>query len=395
MTNPTDDTAGQIARVSVDAILDRLIDAHEPADVLAALDAAFGPGASLFIIDHDFLEVRFVDDGRTIPLDGPLADALSEAVPVTTDHGWWLPIPERNAVTLGLLYASPPDDDTREPLVRRSRRIGLCTPMLRARFEDFEQRRRSHDMSVAAELQWSLLPPRAGTAGGFNFASALEPAYDVAGDLFDYSFFDDALWVYSLDAMGHGMEATLSGVIALTAIRNARREGRSLVEQIAYANEAVHEQWGGRRFVTGVGCRLTTDGISVVNAGHEPLRRRRGERIEGLSVAPSIPLGIEASTTYETHSLDPLMLGDSLILLSDGSAEARNAAGSPFGTPAVDAALEASWNASPLRAARSYLKRILDYSDGGRPGDDITAVIISVDAVADAGGHRSILGGAA
>ena len=40
---------------------------------------------------------------------------------------------------------------------------------------------------LAAELQWSLLPPLTYAAGGVTVAGALEPAYDIAGDTIDYA----------------------------------------------------------------------------------------------------------------------------------------------------------------------------------------------------------------
>lgn len=51
----------------------------------------------------------------------------------------------------------------------------------------FFRTRRGEQMSVAAEIQWSLLPPLAMTMPRVAVTGVLEPAYDVAGDSFDYA----------------------------------------------------------------------------------------------------------------------------------------------------------------------------------------------------------------
>jgi hypothetical protein len=42
-------------------------------------------------------------------------------------------------------------------------------------------------MSLPAGMQWDLLPPLSARTAGALIAGALEPAYDIAGDAFDYA----------------------------------------------------------------------------------------------------------------------------------------------------------------------------------------------------------------
>ena len=42
-------------------------------------------------------------------------------------------------------------------------------------------------LSIAAEMQWDLLPPLACAAGGIASRGMLEPAYSIGGDSFDYA----------------------------------------------------------------------------------------------------------------------------------------------------------------------------------------------------------------
>ena len=60
-------------------------------------------------------------------------------------------------------------------------------------------------MDLAAEMQWSLLPPLSFAAAGMTIAGLLEPAYEVGGDCFDYAFNAGLLDFAVLDSVGHGL----------------------------------------------------------------------------------------------------------------------------------------------------------------------------------------------
>ncbi|HEX5524713.1 MAG TPA: hypothetical protein VFX53_14805, partial [Pedococcus sp.] len=83
------------------------------------------------------------------------------------------------------------DDDDR----RLTRRLaGLVADILvtKGMYTDcFFQARRRQPMSLSAEMQWQLLPPLTMNTPQVAIAGALEPAYDVAGDSFDYALNED------------------------------------------------------------------------------------------------------------------------------------------------------------------------------------------------------------
>jgi hypothetical protein len=117
-----------------------------------------------------------------------------------------------------------------------------------------ELARRGRPLSLPAEIQWELLPRLALEAPEYAVAGALEPAYEVGGDTFDYAAQPEALTVSVTDAMGHGLQAALLAGLAVAALRNARRQPAGLLEQVDHANQALHAQFGGERFVTGRCC---------------------------------------------------------------------------------------------------------------------------------------------
>ena len=70
-------------------------------------------------------------------------------------------------------------------------------------------RRRERAMSLSASMQWDLLPPLSARTGGAVIAGVLEPAYDIAGDAFDYVVNGGDLQFAIIDGMGHGIGSTL------------------------------------------------------------------------------------------------------------------------------------------------------------------------------------------
>ena len=67
--------------------------------------------------------------------------------------------------------------------------------------------RRQAGMGLAAEMQWSLLPPLTFACHEVTIAAALEPAYEVAGDTVDYAVDAGSARVAVLDGMGHGLRS--------------------------------------------------------------------------------------------------------------------------------------------------------------------------------------------
>ena len=55
-------------------------------------------------------------------------------------------------------------------------------------------RRRGRGMTLAASMQWDLLPPLTLRSSRAVVTGLLEPAYEVAGDAFDYAHQWPAAW---------------------------------------------------------------------------------------------------------------------------------------------------------------------------------------------------------
>lgn len=138
----------------------------------------------------------------------------------------------------------------------------------------FEVTRRSTRFTVAAEMQWQLLPGRAVTTPAYTLAGQLEPAPYVQGDAFDWSADGDALTLCAVHVTGHGQSAALLSTLAVTALRNARRAEIALADQACLADQAVYAEYGGDRHVSALLMRVDPAGrAEVVDAGSPALLR--------------------------------------------------------------------------------------------------------------------------
>jgi serine phosphatase RsbU (regulator of sigma subunit) len=207
--------------------------------------------------------------------------------------------------------------------------------------------RRTARMGLAAEIQWSLLPPLTFANHDVSVAAALEPAYTVAGDSVDYAVDAGVARFAVFDGVGHELlSAQLVGLV-VAAYRNARRTGQTLVEAAQQINWAVTGVFPGEGFVTGLLSELdtATGSFSWVSAGHlPPLLLRHGQLVKTLELAPVLPFGLglddvlmrtgveELSPAVHvgTEQLEP---GDYVLLYTDGVIEARSPDGELFGIP--------------------------------------------------------------
>lgn len=245
----------------------------------------------------------------------------------------------------------------------------------------FQLARRRRPMSLAAEIQWELLPPLTCSTPELVLSGMLEPCYDIGGDTFDYALSGDVAHLAIIDAMGHGLPATLLSGLAVGSYRHSRRHRLDLVETYAAMDQAVAQQFGPERFVTAQLCRVerSTGRLRWVNAGHPaPLLVRGGRVVRVLTCAPSLPVGFGGAVTeIAEEALEP---GDRLLFFTDGVVEARSPAGEFFGDQRLEELLTKAVAAGlPAPETVRRLTRELLAHQGGRLQDDATMLLLQWD----------------
>lgn len=321
--------------------------------------------------------------GSWVPVgEGPVGEAYDaqRTVTVQVDDAARVHVPiSLRGDRIGVLQATLPaplEGDTEEVLGDLALTLAYVLSLAPQYTDAFERARRRQPLTVAAEMQWSVLPGRAFSADEFSLAGALIPAYEVGGDVYDFCSDPDALWLAAIDAMGHGVRASVLSALVSHTLRNIRRETSDVVAQVAAADRVLTETFGGAQFVTGVVLQveLDTGRCRFVNAGHPPpFRVRRGE-LDVLRRRPNVPMGLFTERTFAPIELD-LEPGDRLVLVSDGVVEGLLQTGDQYGDRwLADRVGETA--GLPTRQAVEALQRDLVRQVDDRLHDDATFVVL-------------------
>ncbi|MDR6974399.1 serine phosphatase RsbU (regulator of sigma subunit) [Streptomyces sp. 3330] len=239
------------------------------------------------------------------------------------------------------------------------------------------QARRKDRLTLAAEMQWQLLPGRSCASAEYELGAQLEPAYAIYGDNFDWSATADRLMLYVSNGMGEGIEASLLTNLAVNALRNARRAGISLADQAALADQAVYAHYRGRCYlsVLMVDFDLASGQALVVDAGSPQLLRLRNGAIEHVTFEAQLPLGMFEETAYEAQRFE-VEPGDRLVFVSDGVHAVASPRGEAYGDTALARAVMSTRLLPAADVPRAVLRELTGHRGQAAPDDDALVVCL-------------------
>ncbi|MFM2077169.1 MAG: hypothetical protein RJA49_1059, partial [Actinomycetota bacterium] len=239
-------------------------------DTLAAATSAaaavLGWSARLYLIDYSqrvlvALPIRGEPDPAVEDVDATLPGrAFRTAEPVQSEAEdaarLWVPLLD-GVERLGVVDVRFPlgtdvDSDALRTQVRRF--VALVGHLVAAKNpygDAFHRARSGGQRSVSSELIWALLPPLTMAGPDVVISGLLEPAEQVAGDVFDYAMQDGMAHVGMFDATGHDLHSSVIGSLALAAYRNGRRRGEPLSALAARIDTTLLEYAVGT-YATGV-----------------------------------------------------------------------------------------------------------------------------------------------
>jgi hypothetical protein len=278
---------------------------------------------------------------------------------------------------LALTLDTVDDDDRR--LLRRLAGLVADIIVTKDSYTDrFFQARRSMPMSLAAEIQWALMPPLSMVTPQVALAGNLEPAYDIAGDSFDYAINDNILHLAVIDAMGHGLNAAVLATVAIGAYRQARRADAGLAELYGLMDAAIDQQFGPEQFVTAQMMRLdiATGRLQWVNAGHmAPLLIRAHRVMRALESPGALPVGFGGATPHVSE--EQLRRGDRLLFFTDGVTEEHRRGEEQFGQDRfISLAERAGHGGDSVQETVRELSHSLTRARGGSTTDDTTLFMV-------------------
>ncbi len=239
------------------------------------------------------------------------------------------------------------------------------------------QARRRDRLTLAAEMQWQLLPGRSCSRPEYELGAQLEPAYAIFGDNFDWSATADRLSLYVTNGMGEGIEASLLTNLAISALRNARRAGLPIADQAALADQAVYAHYRGRCYVSVLmlDIELATGLVRAVDAGSPRLLRLRQGVVERMPFDAQLPLGMFEETDYvaQEFRVEP---GDRLVFVSDGVYGVASPGGEAYGDAALARAIQSTRLLPAAEVPRAILRELTGHRGETVPDDDALVVCL-------------------
>ncbi|MFF5084328.1 PP2C family protein-serine/threonine phosphatase [Actinoplanes sp. NPDC000266] len=326
----------------------------------------------VYLVDYRLAALLPLLGGEPVTHPGdPAWRSFDHQSEVIDDAAVHLPVTARGE-RIGVLRAAPvPDDpDRRGELAEIATLLGHELQSAAAGTDRYRTAARTKRLTLAAEMQWELLPGRSRVRPSFSLAGQLEPSYAVRGDSFDWAEHDGRLFLSVLNGMGDGVQAALLTALATYALRNARRAGIGLADQAALADQAVYAQHRGGQYVSALMLEvdLATGEVLAVDAGSPQLLFLRDGVVTEHKLAAQFPLGMFEDTDYRVQAFT-LRPGDRLMIVSDGVHEAVTGA-------ALARFVRHTGSLAPLQAVRSLLGDMRTHLEDADLEDDAVAVCL-------------------
>ncbi len=236
------------------------------------------------------------------------------------------------------------------------------------------------EMSVARDIQLSLMPRANPQIEGFDIAGLNQPAAETGGDVFDFiPLRDGRLGILLADASGHGIGPALVAVQCRAMIRALFTTTEDLNTILTQTNAILNQDLDSGRFITvflGI-LDPRTATIEYVSGGHAPIMYYSyGSDEERIESATTQPLGFLSS--IDGKPAEPIVMqnGDVLILITDGLYEWENLNGEEFGTDRVFAVVREYQKRSATEIVQAMYQGVVAFGEGTVQYDDLTVILV-------------------
>jgi hypothetical protein len=225
----------------------------------------------------------------------------------------------------------------------------VITVLLLWRFLRSQREREQWRLEIeqARQVQQMLIPEQLPATPGLMIESEYRPAHVVGGDFFQIlpDRRDGSVLIVAGDVTGHGLQAGMLVALLVGAIRTVTDTSFDPLLLLQTLNQRLCGR--GHAHATCLALHITADGAATLaNAGHLPPYLNSTE----LPMEGAILLGMIEDAEFSVMHFE-LQPGDTLMLLSDGIAEAQDAQGQLFGFERIEAMLRGATPRQAVNAA--------------------------------------------
>jgi len=281
--------------------------------------------------------------------------------------------------------------DTRQPRLLNEREMrflclmanqaAMAIEKARLHQEEIQRQRMEQELSLAQQIQLSLLPDFCPDVPGWEISVYYKPAHRVGGDFYDFFSLPGEpgrIGMIIADVSGKGVSAALFMVHCRTMIRTSALRGDRPADTLIEANKLILRDNRSDLFVTVFyGILDTQSGLfAYANGGHcRPLW------FEGASGkfrelgARGIILGNLENIKLEERAIE-LTPGDVLTFYTDGVTESRNIDGALFGKERLRSAVAENPDASAQQTLQEVVHTLNDFTEDAPQSDDFTLLVV-------------------
>ena len=242
-----------------------------------------------------------------------------------------------------------------------------------------EQERMESELSIARNIQMSMVPSKFPQREGLDMYAVMATAKEVGGDLYGYQLHDNKLYFCIGDVSGKGVPASLFMAQVVRLFRTLATQHLMPAEICSRINDAMSGEDNPRCvFVTlflGL-LDLDTGHLDYCNAGHNyPVIDVGSDRCRRLEVEPDLAIGVMPDVPYKNEEIDSIK-GRPLFIYTDGLNEAENKDCELFGNERMLAFLQKTDAKDARQLIDTMTAEVEVYRNGAEPSDDLTMMTI-------------------
>ena len=249
--------------------------------------------------------------------------------------------------------------------------------------EVIEKERMEEELSIAKDLQTSMLPATCPEIEGFEIAAVSIPAREVGGDFFDFIEMGKGRLGF---VIGDVTGKSVSGALVMSASRSVFRmlsEVEMTVDEIMIrANRRTKKDIKSGMFVALLYAVLDAKDrtLSLCSAGQtQPIQlyAETGEASLVETKGDMFPLGILEDAEYQETRLQ-LAPGDKVVFYTDGIVEAMNEKEEMFGFEQLLEVVQGARSMTAEALLKEIIDRVNEFAGGAAQHDDLTIIVLSV-----------------
>ncbi|MFH0887984.1 MAG: SpoIIE family protein phosphatase [Planctomycetota bacterium] len=259
----------------------------------------------------------------------------------------------------------------------------MTTELIVAHQKELETKALEHELNIAREIQYNLLPKEIPLISGFDIAARYSPCFEVSGDYYDILQLDDNnIGIIIADVSGKGIPASMIMTMARSLVRLESERNLSPADTFKKVNRILARDLRRGMFVTSLYyiLNIKTGIMKISSAGHNPLVVWRENQNRYELVNPNgIALGFDRGSVFdrtikeENIQLNP---NDIVISFTDGVTETMNKDNQEFGGERFYQLISNLHHLESSQIIDSTMMVLEKFKGAAQQHDDITMVCV-------------------